>query len=428
MLKLDSLFGKLLKNSSWLYGGGVVNTLLTTAQAIFAARLLGLENYGNLALILAAVGIVSQFADFRTWEVTIRFLPEKLAAKENDAAISFVRSLIVLDMLSGLAAMAIIALINKWLTQGVTHNNQLAPLILLYSLSMPMTLVWGGTCTGVLRVLDRFDLVTAKFMFLTLIQLLTVIGVLLLGYGLVGVVVVYILMETINAAISIALVGFAWKIKISTLLKIDARSIITNLGKIRGFLGQVWLSGTIKGLGGRIDVLLLGALTSAEIVGTYRLALDIAGGLNKLGNPIQTAILPIFVEANSTGSLTKLRKLAVGTTAILSLVVIPAVIVVAILSTGIVHTLVGQSYEKAGLPLIFLAIGLGVNTILIWSRPLLVAKNRVTLSNWATTLSIILQIVMILLLTPKYGAVGAAIATAAMYAISAILSATISLW
>jgi O-antigen/teichoic acid export membrane protein len=427
MVKFDSSIRKLIKNSGWLYGGGIFNTLLTTAQAILTARLLGLEGYGNLALILAAVGIVSQFADFRTWEVTIRFLPEKLASKEKDDATSFVRSLIWLDILSGLAAVAIIALINNWLTQGVTHNNQLAPLILLCSLSIPMTLVWNGTCTGVLRVFDRFDLITAKFMVISVIQLIAVVSVLWLGYGLVGVLVVFLLMETINAVISLALVGLVWNLKFSTLLNIDIRSVITNLGKIRGFLGQFWLSGTIKGIGGRIDILLLGALTSAAIVGTYRLALDIAGALTKIGNPIQTVILPIFVDVNSQDDSSKLRKLAGTTTFILSLVVVPAVIIISIIATGAVKTLVGPAYQEAGVPLIILSIGIGVNTIFIWSRPMLVAKSFVHIGNSIAILGTVIELLIIVLLARQYGAIAAALGTASMYIVVAVFTAIMGL-
>ena len=199
------------------------------------------------------------------------------------------------------------------------------------------------------------------------------------------------------------------------------------LGVARPLLGQMWLSGTIKGLGSRLDVPLLGALTSPGTVANSRLAVDLAGVIAKLGNPVQQAILPEMVKLENEGSWARLRRLAVQSTLVLALPIVPALVISAAASGRTVQLAAGAEYAGAGPVLALVAIAVGVNTMLAWSRPLLVARMRVGAGNVISVAGAAIQLAIILAFAGRWGAVAAGAGNAAMLAFSSIAGTIIGL-
>jgi O-antigen/teichoic acid export membrane protein len=65
---------RLIRNASW----GLASTWVESATIIMTttitARALGADDYGRVALVTAAVWMVKQFVDLRTWEGVTRYV------------------------------------------------------------------------------------------------------------------------------------------------------------------------------------------------------------------------------------------------------------------------------------------------------------------------------------------------------------------
>jgi O-antigen/teichoic acid export membrane protein len=173
----------------------------------------------------------------------------------------------------------------------------------------------------------------------------------------------------------------------------------------------------------RVDVLVLSVIANPVAVGYYRVALDLANVLSKLGNPIQNAILPVFVEIAQMRDWAKVKSLAFKTTyALFGIMIIPLIIVI-LFAPDLIQLFIGPDMERVALPFVILTIGIAINTSLIWARPLLVTKSKVSSANQAAIIGFILEIAFFGLLARPYKEVGVAIAKAIMYASTAVIGA-----
>jgi hypothetical protein len=66
------------------------------------------------------------------------------------------------------------------------------------------------------------------------------------------------------------------------------------------------------------------------------------------------------------------------------------------------------------------AIGVGVNTMLVWSRPMLVARMRVGAGNMISVVGAAIQLAIIAAFAGRWGAVAAGAGNAAMLTFSSI--------
>ena len=423
----DSITKRLAKNTSLLFLGGGFATLLNTIQAIVAARWLGSAEYGYYALVIAAVGLVMQFADFRTWEVLISLLPRALSKASEDNPKDLVSSLFLIDLISGAFTVLVILLLSSTLAGIVAGDAELEPLINLYAWIAPGMLISNGIVVGVLRVLDKFAWITWKSILTSIVQLSFVVVALSIGFGLRGVLISVVASQYFDMTIGLFMALRSWKFEVKTGLIGRGLGFFSTLRKHGRYLINIWMSGTIKGIQNRADVLLLGYLASPSAVGKYRLSLDLVGNLTRLGSPVQDTVLPIISELEASKEGKKIRRVIIQTSGFLAALLVPVFIVVLFFGETIVLFLLGVEYRGTGSVMTILALGITISTILVWSRPLLVAQLRVREANLIAVAGGVFEVLLILLLVPKWQAVGAAAALTGMYILSAGWAARIGM-
>ena len=420
---------RFVANAGWVAAGGSAASLLALVESVAAARLLGAEEYGKFAVIVASAGLVLQFADFRTWEATIALLPARILSGGRRQAGALVGCLLAVDIASGILATGTVWVCGPILSGLVANDPSVNGLLRIFGVSLPMTLVGAGTCTGLLRVYDRFDLLAAKSVGIGVVHLALTLVALLLDWGLPGLIWVSLICEGLSAATAVAMGINVAKVRARDLWPPRHMELGAAVTEVRRLLPQLWISGTIKGVQTRIDILLLGALTSPAAVAQYRLAMDMAGVLSKVGNPIQASIMPLVSELGALGRVGDIRRLALVTTVLLSCIVVPILLTVAAVGPALVTAAGGRSYAGAGSLLVLISTGVGVNVVLgSWARPLVVVRSVVGVANLAMGVLGIGGAVGMLVLVPALGATGAALVTGAVYAGSGASMAAIALF
>jgi O-antigen/teichoic acid export membrane protein len=154
----DEHMRSLLKNSSYLGASRIVAALASIATLAFAGRSLGVLMFGLLILIHSYAQAASSLAKFQSWQVIARYGGQGLAAGKPEHFKLATGFAFGLDILSGifgmLLAMALLPLIGTWF--GIpAHYIWLA---IAYCTIIPT--MQAMTPSGVLRTLDRFDLVS----------------------------------------------------------------------------------------------------------------------------------------------------------------------------------------------------------------------------------------------------------------------------
>ena len=153
----DQHFRSLLKNTSYLAVSKGVSAVAGIAVLAFSGRALGLVQFGLLILIASFAQAASGLTKFQSWQLIIRYGGAALTS--GDSA-TFKRSVgfgLGLDLSSGLAGMAAALLLLPLIGPWTGIRPDLIAIAMVYCLLVPT--MGAATPIGVLRALDRFDLI-----------------------------------------------------------------------------------------------------------------------------------------------------------------------------------------------------------------------------------------------------------------------------
>ena len=153
----DQHFRSLLKNSSYLAVSRIVAAVAGLATVSFAAHALGLLLLGALILIDSYARAVSGIAKFQSWQLIVRYGSRALLGEHEDfkASTGFAFGL---DVISGIGGMIVAAAVLPFAAPWVGIGQSQLWLAMLYCTLLPT--MASATPAGVLRALDRFDLIS----------------------------------------------------------------------------------------------------------------------------------------------------------------------------------------------------------------------------------------------------------------------------
>lgn len=153
----DQHFRSLLKNSSYLAVSRIVAAFASLATVSFAAHALGVLLFGALILITSYAKAVSGIAKFQSWQLIVRYGGRVLQDEHEDFKTS-TGFAFALDAVSGVGGMLVAVAILPFIVTWVGIPADQLWLAMLYCTLLPT--MGAATPTGVLRALDRFDLIS----------------------------------------------------------------------------------------------------------------------------------------------------------------------------------------------------------------------------------------------------------------------------
>jgi O-antigen/teichoic acid export membrane protein len=172
---------------------------------------------------------------------------------------------------------------------------------------------------------------------------------------------------------------------------------------------RAWLGGLAHLLNARVDQLILGLLASQAVLGTYAVAVNASEVLFYLPSAVSTALLPVV--ARSSGAARVESTLRVFR--VVMLVTLVAVGTAAALGPLLVPLVFGSAYAGSVGPFLWLlpaAVGFVASSV--FSSALL-ASGAPGLSSLGPVMSLVVGVGLDLLLIPRLGATGAALAASA---------------
>lgn len=153
----DRHFRSLLKNSSYLAASRIVAAIASVATLSFAAHALGVLMFGALILITSYAKAVSGIAKFQSWQLIVRYGARAIHGEVDDFKTS-TGFAFALDAVSGVGGMLIAVAILPLIAQWIGISSDQLWLAMLYCTLLPT--MGAATPSGILRALDRFDLIS----------------------------------------------------------------------------------------------------------------------------------------------------------------------------------------------------------------------------------------------------------------------------
>lgn len=401
----DQHLRSLLKNSSYLGVSKAIGGVCGVATLAFAARGLGVVLFGTLILISSYVKAVSGVAKFQSWQLIVRYGGHGVAHGQPEDFRAATGFAFALDLISGFGGMvigaALLPLIGSW--SGIHHEYLWMSVI--YCTLLPT--MASATPTGVLRALDRFDLIswggTAQP-----ISRAVLAGVAYLADApFAAYVAVWYVTELFD---DLLLWFLAWRELRRTghLKRIRPTLKPAALPGAWRFAIHVNLTSSIDAVWGPIGRLAVGGLLGAAGAGLFRLASELADGAQKPADLLARAFYPEVVRMDLSSK--KPWKLMLRSSVLIGGVAVFAIILLLLGGKPLISLLFGKAFLGAYGPLIILMAVPLMGVFGFALVPMLYALGRSGAPLKAKALGSLIFFVAIAPLSWTFGVAGAAIA------------------
>jgi O-antigen/teichoic acid export membrane protein len=170
--------------------------------------------------------------------------------------------------------------------------------------------------------------------------------------------------------------------------------------------------GTLSTILTQLDKIILSKMLTLEMFGYYTLAGVVAMSLYGLISPVYSAIYPRFTQLVTLGDQDGLKQLYHKSCQLMSVLIFPVTVVVAMFSYEIllIWTQDSLTAEKAHLLVSILICGTALNGLMSIPGSLQFANGWTKLALYGTLIAVIIIVPLIVCLTSQYGAIGGAIA------------------
>lgn len=392
-----------------LLGGDFFGAVLALAAFALTARALGPADYGVLVLAQAYSRGVARLLSSRSWQAIIRYGALAHAERRADELGMLLKFGLILDLgvavLAWAVAVAGVLVANAW--TGWIGDR--AGFVIAYCTVLLVNA--SGTPTAVLRLSGRFRLVAVGNAVNSLTGLvLSAIGV-AMGFGLVWFGVVWAGLQVLAAVTTwvLALIDLR-ALGVRGLWSAPVRGLRQRFPDLWSYAGTTNLTATLRNTMVEFDTLLVAALTDAGAAGLYQIARRMARFVHMAGANAQTVIYPDIARARARGDRALILSRVQTSETLLAGFGIAAFLAFLPLAEPLLRWSAGPAFVSAA-PLLqvqMAAVAAALTGIALRSALNAMGYQRQVLR--ITVVATTLFFVLVLILVPRIGPMGANIA------------------
>lgn len=399
---ISSKWQKEAANSFWLAADSIFRMLIGLIIGIWVARYLGPANFGELSYAIALVGMFGVIAGLGIDNNIVRDL-----VKEPDSKREILGTASILKFIGSVVAIVLGLNIATLLLSTRTQTLSLVVILSagILFLFMETITLWFQSKTQSKHIVIAKNIVYLVGALIRIGLIINGASVVFFGYA--------VLIEAICIALALLYVYFRFE-------NLYPTSWTVNWSRAKVMLREGWpllLSSVSSMLYLRLDMFMLGGISGDEAVGIYGAATRLSEGWYFIPMAIVSSLQPRLVNAREQG-LSYFHAQMLRLYILMSALSIFISILMIIFSSSLVDLLYGDHYMEAASVLAVhacasIAVFLGVA-----SSQYLIIENLQKISLYRTTLGLICNGLLNMLLIPKLGAVGAAIATLVSYSVA----------
>jgi len=406
-----AVFARMGKNVAWLLGGRGFVGITSLAYLAIAARSLGPLGFGAFSLILAYGQIISALMQFQSWQGVIRYGALHLARENEPALARMLGFTAMLDigsaLLGALLAVAAVGMVGGFLDWSPVEQGHAAWFGVALLLSI------GATPQGILRLFDRFDLITYCQAIAPTIRLAGSIAAWASDAGMGAFLVVWALAQiSQNLALWIIAIGPAGR-RPSLGITPFRQAPLENPGIWR-FMLTTNFSSSLGLFGEQLGTLVVGGAAGTAAAGGFRLASRLARSIAK---PIQTmarVIYPELARLVANDDRTTMRHVVIRSSLVAASLAGLIVLVAIFGGNLLIDLIAGRDYRFAHGFLVLLALASAIDLAGFAMEPLLNAHGRAGAVLAARLAGASIYSLLLALLLPMIGPIAVAVAAVGM--------------
>jgi len=361
---------------------------------VFAARYLGVEDFGKYCGALALVTLFDVLSD-----LGMRTFLAKEVARNQELANSYFSSLVPIKIVLGLLTVLVVV------STTLLMNYSRELMLVVYILAVAMILrSFKFTIRAFFQAFRKFEYEAASLVFERILTLAVGLFVLWSGYGLVAFALVFPLVRSIDLVVTMIVFK----------REITQPKIRIDLGKWREMIIGALPFGLALGLGSlylRLDTVMLAKMRPAFEVGWYGAGYSFIDACYMIPAVLSASLLPtlsiLHVRSKDEfqavcGRVLKylvIIALGVGTVGVLS-------------GDRLIALVYGEQYAESGVILKILCSALLFSYLASLGGTMLYSMDREVHVLRNMLFSVAMNFILNLILIDKYGYIGAAFATA----------------
>ena len=419
----DPLLQRVVRNSSYLFSSSAVSAVMSVVQMIVVVRLLDVDEYGlATGIIMVFATSVNQLLSFRMSEVVVKYAGEAFAHERKDRAAALIKGIGLTEAATSVLAYLVLILLAPWAATTFAKDASLAPLFVFYGLFLLANVVYE-TSVGVLQTVNHFGRVARANFYQTIATFLLVIITGLMHWGIVGVLLAYLVGKTV-AGLMIGAAAFREANQaLGTGWHHAPLKQVHDWKPIGYFMLSTNLNGTVN-LFVRDNIpLYIGYLLSATEVGYFKFALTL---INLIKLPIEPFIWPTYAEITRTIAQKQwevTKKLLKQVSSIAGAWTLLTGVGLIALGWWLIPFVFGADYAPSYPAAVILMIGYGIANILNWNRPLLLALGQPRYPLYVSAFVGAIELVLFFWLVPQTGYLVASAIFSAYLAVSILWTA-----
>lgn len=381
-------------------------SLLISSCAHFLLRIalgneLGPSGLGTYTLIFTIYIIGNQFAAFGLDAALTKHIAEY--HDDLQRVKSYVTSGLIGALICGLITVFLLSAFSEIISIYIFHDVNASELLKIVAFCYPFMAIQKiilGTLNG-LRKINYFALV--NILQNMLIFVTSAISVLYFNTGVKGAV--------LGLAIPTIVITLFFSLILKDYIEFSGLMSLVSLKILIKFGFYVVLTNSVGLINAQIDSLFIGYFMTGTDVGYYAIAIIIIQAVTLLPTSIQTITSPLIASYHHNKDYKSMRLLIKET--LLKTYVITTILSVIIVLCGklLIQVLFTEKFMPAYVPMLILLLGYSISSPIGAVGGALSSIGKVDISFQRSVLCLIINIILNLLLVPKFGLIGAAIAT-----------------
>ncbi|MFC6991487.1 flippase [Haladaptatus sp. GCM10025707] len=396
----------LFKGGGILFVGLFVELAISFVAKLVIARVLGPVNYGAVSLGITTATIVSTVVLLGLNTGIGRYLPTfSDDARRRGVLVSAFQVGVPLSLLASL----LIVVFAPTIARVVFTDPATAPVLRIFALAIPLAAVMKLAVGSVQGLKLSLPKVYIQNISLPTLRFVGILAVLSIGFGATGVAWAYVF-----SYLGAATLGVYFLYTRTTLFDRTSRYEPMHSDLLL-FSAPLVVSTVMTFVFADMDTFMLGYFSSTGDVGVYNTIYPIALLLTTMLSSFGFIFMPVIAELYADGDTESMRTLYQVVTKWIFTVTVPLFVVVALFPEQSIRVTFGEQYVSGALALSVLSVAFFSHAIAGPNSDALTSLGRTRLIMYDNTLVAAVNFVLNVLLIPRYGVLGAAVATAVAY-------------
>lgn len=406
-ISLSNQLRKVAKGTGIVFIGSVLGTLLSFFARIIIVRYITPNEFGVLSLVLVVINILVVISLFGFEYSVPRYISHAFGKEDYLRVWATIKYSIKFAFSLSIISSFILYFLVPWLLHLFNKSDLINPIrILVFTIP---SLVLTNLLISILRGLED---VKAKVYFQNIfpwgIRIVLLGLVILFGLSFKGVLYTYLISGILTVIFIILyskniIYKFAPAVPNSAPI-INKEFIVFSLPLLCTSISLVMMSWT--------DTLMLGYFKSADIVGLYNIALLSSRFIDLPLQAMTFIYLPVASQFFAQGRLVELKKFYSSITKWTFFITFPVILTMFFAPKAFLHLFFGTNYINANIALQLLIVSKFVETFIGPNGMTMISFGKTNIVLYSTLTSISSNIILNILLIPKYGLEGAAVASA----------------